>query len=179
VGKPINFMQGFVPADDLLLFRQKEEKPFLPVRGPSNLTRKQALRGSWSTAPNQDGEETRRKMQGHLSAQTALARGRIRGGGPAAPRAGEEVETETNLIWNDPSQLRIFNSVGITAFGCGGDEAPNRLFGESCLSAASSLAILIRGVGGGTWKRMVSFSTILWKAADGRKWFWSLLPKQK
>ena len=30
------FMQGFAPADDLLLFRQKEAKPFLPVRGPSD-----------------------------------------------------------------------------------------------------------------------------------------------
>ncbi|MDA0738266.1 MAG: hypothetical protein O2999_05885 [Nitrospirae bacterium] len=57
-------MQGFVPADDLLLFRQKEAKPFLPVRGTP---------GNWSTTPNQDGEETRYKVQGHLSAQTVLA----------------------------------------------------------------------------------------------------------
>ena len=27
-------MQGFAPADESLLFRQKEPKPFLPVRGP-------------------------------------------------------------------------------------------------------------------------------------------------
>ena len=33
----------------------------------------------------------------------------------------------------------------------------------------------IRGVGGGTWKRRESFSSLLWKAADGRKWFWALL----
>ncbi len=38
---------------------------------------------------------------------------------------------------------------------------------------------LIRGVGGGTRKRMESFFTILWRGADGRKWFWALLPKQK
>ena len=38
---------------------------------------------------------------------------------------------------------------------------------------------LIRGVGGGTRKRMGSFFTILWRATDGRKWFWFLLPKQK
>jgi len=50
-------MQGFAPADDLLLFRQKEAKPFLPVRGTT---------GNWSTAPNQDGSGTR-------SAQTAFA----------------------------------------------------------------------------------------------------------
>ncbi len=30
-------MQGFVPADDLLLFRQKEAKPFLPVRDPKGV----------------------------------------------------------------------------------------------------------------------------------------------
>ncbi len=29
-------MQGFAPADESLLFRQKESKPFLPVRGPSD-----------------------------------------------------------------------------------------------------------------------------------------------
>ena len=66
-------MQGFAPADDLLLFRQKEAKPFLPVRVPSDLAQKQGLRGPWSTTPNQDGSETRCKVQGHLSAQTALA----------------------------------------------------------------------------------------------------------
>jgi len=60
-------MQGFAPADDLLLFRQKEAKPFLPVRGPSDLAQKQSLRGLWSTTPNQDGSETR-------CAQTVFAR---------------------------------------------------------------------------------------------------------
>jgi hypothetical protein len=57
-------MQGFAPADDLLLFRQKEAKPFLPVRGTT---------GNWSSAPNKDGEETRCKVQDHLSTQTVLA----------------------------------------------------------------------------------------------------------
>jgi len=27
-------MQGFAPADEVLLFRQKDPKPFPPVRGP-------------------------------------------------------------------------------------------------------------------------------------------------
>ena len=29
------YMQGFAPADESLLFRQKEPKPFSPVRGPA------------------------------------------------------------------------------------------------------------------------------------------------
>jgi len=62
-------MQGFAPADDLLLFRQKEAKPFLPVRGTT---------GNWSTTPNQDGSETR-------SAQTVFTKeGGF--GVPAQPR---------------------------------------------------------------------------------------------
>ena len=56
--------QGFAPADDLLLFRQKEAKPFLPVRGTT---------GNCSTAPNPDGSETRCEVQSHLSTQTVFA----------------------------------------------------------------------------------------------------------
>ena len=65
-------MQGFAPADEVLLFRQKDPKPFLPVRVPP---------GAWSTTPNQDGSGTR-------CAQTTFAERSIRGGGPAAPNAG-------------------------------------------------------------------------------------------
>ena len=36
-------MQGFAPADESLLFRQKGPKPFPPVRGPP---------GAWPTTPN-------------------------------------------------------------------------------------------------------------------------------
>ena len=32
-------MQGFAPADEVLLFRQKDPKPFPPVRGPSSSLR--------------------------------------------------------------------------------------------------------------------------------------------
>jgi len=53
------FMQGFVPADETLLFRQKCSKPFPPVRGPS---------GTSASTPNQDGSGTR-------CAQTAFAKG--------------------------------------------------------------------------------------------------------
>jgi len=43
---------------------------------------------------------------------------------------------------------------GNPAFGCGGAEAPNRLLGESCLSRASSLAILFGALAEGPhWGR--------------------------
>ena len=44
------FMQGFAPADKVLLFRRKCPKPFLPVHGPP---------GAFLPLPNQDGSETR------------------------------------------------------------------------------------------------------------------------
>ncbi len=81
--------QGFAPADDLLLFRQKEAKPFLPVRGPSDLTQKQGLRGPWSTTPNQDGSETRSEVQSHLSTQTVFAK-EVEFGGAVQPRPRQE-----------------------------------------------------------------------------------------
>jgi hypothetical protein len=61
-------MQGFAPADEALLFRQKDPKPFPPVRSPP---------GNFAVVPNQDGEGTR-------CAQTALAERPIRYGGEAA-----------------------------------------------------------------------------------------------
>ena len=59
-------MQGFGPADEVpstdsgqaLLFRQKDPKPFSPVRGPL---------GASASAPNQNGSGTR-------CAQTSLAK---------------------------------------------------------------------------------------------------------
>jgi hypothetical protein len=50
-------MQGFAPADEVLLFRQKDPKPLLPVRDPP---------GPSTFTLNQDGSGTR-------SAQTAFA----------------------------------------------------------------------------------------------------------
>ena len=41
---------GFVPTAEILLFRQKNPKPFPPVRGPT---------GPFVALPNQDGSETR------------------------------------------------------------------------------------------------------------------------
>jgi len=69
-------MQGFAPADEALLFRQKDPKPFPPVRVPA---------GAWSTTPNHDGWATRSEVQSHLFAQTVLAEGSIRGSGAAPP----------------------------------------------------------------------------------------------
>jgi len=76
-------MQGFAPADAALLFRQKDPKPFSPVRGPSDPAQKQALRGACSTTPNQDGSETR-------CAQTVFAK--VVGFGAAAqPRPTRDI----------------------------------------------------------------------------------------
>jgi len=36
------YMQGFAPADESLLFRQKEPKPFSPVRGGASVPNKMA-----------------------------------------------------------------------------------------------------------------------------------------
>ena len=41
-------MRGFAPADESLLFRQKEPKPFLPVRGPM---------GASASVPNKMAQE--------------------------------------------------------------------------------------------------------------------------
>jgi len=68
------------PRDESLLFRQKEPKPCLPVRGPSEPAQKPALRDASASVPNQDGSGTR-------SAQTALAERPIRDSGSAAPNA--------------------------------------------------------------------------------------------
>ncbi len=58
------FMQGFAPADEALLFRQKDPKPFLPRRVPP---------GELRPGTELYGCATRSEVQGHLSAQTVLA----------------------------------------------------------------------------------------------------------
>ncbi len=74
-------MQGFAPADEVLLFRQKCPKPFPPVRGPP---------GNFATIPNQDGSGTR-------CAQTALAERPIRYGGEAAHEDGGTLKKQTQF----------------------------------------------------------------------------------
>jgi len=78
---PNYFMQGFAPADEILLFRQKDPKPFPPVRSPL---------GPSATVPNQDGSGTR-------CAQTALAERPIRYGGSAAHEGGEIFKKQIKL----------------------------------------------------------------------------------
>ena len=137
-------MQGFAPADEALLFRQKCPKPFPPVRGPL---------GPSASVPNQDGEGTR-------SAQTALAKRPIRYGGSAAHEGGETLKKNvqfSNWGMGKPTialhfSLRaklslLFNIFVVQGFafhcvGRGGAGVPNRLLGEGCLSRASSFAIL-------------------------------------
>ncbi len=82
-------MQGFAPADEVLLFRQKDPKPFSPVRGPL---------GPSASVPNQDGEGTR-------SAQTALAERPIRYEGSAANEGEETLKKHiqfSNFGWEKP-----------------------------------------------------------------------------
>ena len=74
-------MQGFAPADDLLLFRQKEAKPFLPVRVPSDPAEKQALRGASTSVPNKMAQELAPLKQPSPEQS-------IRDSGSAAPNAG-------------------------------------------------------------------------------------------
>jgi hypothetical protein len=45
------------PRDEPLLFRQKEPKPFLPVRGPSDPAQKQVLQGASASIPNKRAQE--------------------------------------------------------------------------------------------------------------------------
>ena len=98
-------IQGFVPAeDDLLLFQQKEAKPFLPVRDPSDLTRKQALRGAWSATPNQDGSETPFKVQSHLSTQIVFAKA-VGFGPEAQPRPMQERWENGNKVYLEGLRL--------------------------------------------------------------------------
>jgi len=78
-------MQGFAPADEVLLFRQKDPKPFPPVRGPP---------GNFAAIPNQDGEGTR-------CAQTALAERPIRYGGEAAHEGEETLKKQTQFSTED------------------------------------------------------------------------------
>ena len=65
------------PADESLLFRQKEPKPFPPVRGPSDSAQKQVLRGPSASAPN--------KMARELAPLKQLSP-KSRFGAPAPPR---------------------------------------------------------------------------------------------
>ena len=75
-------MQGFAPADEVLLFRPKDPKPFPPVRGPA---------GSSASVLNKMARELA------LLKQPSPERP-IRDGGSAAPEGvGDNRETEQIL----------------------------------------------------------------------------------
>jgi len=65
------------PRDEFLVFRQKEPKPCLPVRGPSEPAQKQALRDASASTPNKMAQKLATLKQ-------SSPRGRF--GTPALPR---------------------------------------------------------------------------------------------
>ncbi len=73
-------MQGFTPTDEVLLFRQKDPKPFPPVRGPL---------GPSASVPNNMAQELAESI---LSLSKDLKqpspKKSIQGCGSAAPNAG-------------------------------------------------------------------------------------------
>ena len=136
-------MQGFAPARRVTFVSAKVPKTILARARPLQPCSEASSPGPLVHHP--ESRWLRNSLRGEkppLRSNSLRQRSRIRGGGPAAPNAGEEAEAETKFSGNDQGYLRFFHSVGITAFGCGGAGGPNRLFGESCLSGASSLAIL-------------------------------------
>ena len=120
------------PRDESLLFRQKEPKPFLPVRGPT---------GSFASVPNQDGSGTRSEVKSHLSAQTALAERPIRYGGEASPNAGAQLVTEKRgqtAFLNIPKKGKVWGQVRVRGqfshsyiFSMASHWAPREVTGKS------------------------------------------------
>ncbi len=78
------YMQGFAPADEVLLFRQKDPKPCSPVRGPA---------GSSASVPNKMARELALLKQ-------PLPERPIRDGGSAAPEGGlgQPLPSSTKLV---------------------------------------------------------------------------------
>jgi len=76
-------MQGIAPADKALLFRQKDPKPFLPVRGPSDPAQKHVLRVFSVSVPNTMAQELA------VLKQPSPKKRSIRDRDSAAPNAGK------------------------------------------------------------------------------------------
>jgi len=79
------------PSDESLLSRQKEPKPCLPVRGPSEPAQKQALRDASASVPNKMAQELARLKQ-------PSPRGRF--GTPAPPRPTQVKGKDKNDTWD-------------------------------------------------------------------------------
>ena len=155
-------MQGFGPAADPLLFRQKWTKPVPPVRGPP---------GPFAPLPNQDGSETR-------CAQTVFAKksDSVRRLSRARRRGDTQETNQVFTLGADPPKTQyscltpnIFSKTEeVPAFGVAETRSPIRevrwrLFERSELRH----------------RRMGRASQGPRRATPRRKWFWSLLPKQK
>ena len=124
-------------------FRPCRRPPFVLVKGSKTIFAHARKDGELVHRPESGWlRNSLRGAKRPLHSDSFRQRGRIRAGGPAAPNVGEEAETK--FIRNDQGWLRFFHSMGIPAFGCGGagTGTPNQLFGESCLTGASSLAIV-------------------------------------
>ncbi len=143
------------PYDEVLLFRQKDPKPFLPVRGPSDIAEKQFLRGPWSSTPNQDGSETR-------CAQTVFAR-EVGFGVPAQPRPTQvliEDKTEPRIKLNEEkvnvgrktsaTNLYIFLKFWHPRFWMRRRRSPESTFRRELFERSEFSRHLIRDGGGGT-----------------------------
>jgi len=84
-------MQGFAPANEVLLFRQKDPKPFPPVRGPA---------GSSASTPNKMARELAPLKQ-------PSPKSRFRGYGSAAPEGGETFKKKPSIqtgVWRQTLQ---------------------------------------------------------------------------
>ena len=114
-------MQGFAPAGEALLFRQKDPKPISPVRGPT---------GSSASAPN--------KMVAQLAAlRQCSPKGSIRVCGSAAHEGGVKLaldilnctkfSTKDLTIcrqWRCASRVEVLRKVSDLREGLGGAEGP-------------------------------------------------------
>jgi len=159
-------MQGFAPADEVLLFRQKDPKPFPPVCGPKGVP-PPPYRIRW--------------LRNSLRSNSLRQKSRFGTEAPPHPKAGyhrmNNLKSKTlafSIEQFAPNQwasivqkyVVLFRLLPWVATGPSPRIPP---LGECCLSGASSLAILIRGDGPGPPLGSRTRKT----------WFWSLLPKQK
>jgi len=75
-------MQGFAPADEALFFRQKDPKPFSPVRGPP---------GSSASAPNKMAREL-------VPLKQPSSKSRFGAAAPPHPTRGHTIETKNEAL---------------------------------------------------------------------------------
>jgi hypothetical protein len=171
-------MQGFAPADEALVFRQKCPEPFPPVRGPP---------GSSASAPY--------KMVRELAALKQPSPKRsIRGCGSAAPKGGEKLKNTTLIQTADEEGFPIQHSILILCvilvfplhLRCARrsrspeSTSRRRLFESFDMAQDRLREFLSHRIRGGS--RGILESLLLSRlggTAHRQKWFWFLLPKQK